>query len=226
MLTIVPADRFSNFYGPDHGEEIDILINGPGNIDTPITDKRANGTYTTVLSGIPDTAHPEIIVKVRGDEIERAELSELLEPERRYAVFASIGANIPHSDFGDDYDSGVSAQIGFEYRFTNRFSAEGTFGYENFDGKDDNSGLDIYRFSANCKFYPLIGTFQLSIFGGPGIYVLDPGDVQVGLNLGAGAEYRITTDWSLEALYNFNNAFCSGDDARYSTVQGGFKFRF
>ncbi|MFX0194493.1 MAG: outer membrane beta-barrel protein [Candidatus Hodarchaeota archaeon] len=224
LVIIIPADRFGNFVGPGFEDEIEVAVSGGGTVAPPVTDVRVNGTYTVSLVDVPPEADPIVTVKVLGNVVEEVKLSTCINrPKKRYAVFGSLGANIPHGEFDDDYNTGVSAQIGFEYRFTNRFSAEGSFGFDQFDGSPD---LDIYRLSANAKFYPLIGTFQVGIFGGPGVYILDPGDTHFGLNIGVGAEYRITTNWSLETTYNFHNAFRSGDDARFSTVHGGLRYRW
>lgn len=225
-LDIVPADRFGNFLGPGFAEAIRISLSGGGTVGSSITDERENGTYTVRITGIPSGADPVVAVKVFNVEIANGTLSSLSKPSKRFAIFGGIGGNLPHGDFNTFFDSGFSSQLGFEYRFTNRFSAEGTFGFDRFGFIFGSSNLDLYRLSANAKFYPVIGTFQFGVFAGGGVYHFNPASTHGGLNFGVVGEYRINTSWSLESTYNFHNVFTSGSSTRFSTVQGGVRFRF
>jgi hypothetical protein len=225
-IDIVPADRFGNFLGPGFAEAIRLTLSGGGTVGTSITDERENGTYTIRITGIPSGADPVVVVKVSNVEIANGTLSSLSKPSKRFAVFGGIGGNFPHGDFNTFFDSGFSSQLGFEYRFTNRFSAEGTFGFDRFGFAFGSSNLDLYRLSANAKFYPVIGTFQFGVFAGGGVYHFNPSSTHGGLNVGAVGEYRINTSWSVESTYNFHNVFTSGSNTRFSTLQGGVRFRF
>ena len=122
----------------------------------------------------------------------------------------------------------MSAQFGFEYLFTNRASVEGSLGYDRFNSAFvSGNHLNLVRGSGNLKYYPVIGTFQFGVFGGGGVYHFDSGGgTHGGLNIGAVAEYRLNTSVSIETNYNFHNVFTSGSSTRFSTVQGGVRFRF
>ena len=230
LITVVPADTFGNFLGPGFANEVDISVSGGGTIVGPITDVREDGTYTAKLVGVPSGANPTVTVKVSGKVIANKPISILSKPKKRFAFFGGLGINFPHGDFNTDFNSGVSTQLGFEYRFTNRVSAEGTFGYDRFQSVFAPAHLNLYRGSGNVKFYPVIGTFQLGVFGGGGVYHFTfgggGGETHGGVNIGAVAEYRINTSVSLESTYNFHNVFTSGSSTRFSTVQGGVRFRF
>jgi hypothetical protein len=228
LITVVPADRFENFLGPGFSGAVEIAVApGSGGLALPITDEREDGTYRVKLTDVPPNADPEITIKVAGKIIQQARLSRLSRPTKRFAVFASLGGNVPNGNFGNFFDSGFSAQLGLEYRFLNRFAVEGSFGYDR-SGLSTSSILDLERFrgSGNLKFYPVTGTFQLGIFGGGGVYKFDPGDTRGGVNIGVGAEYRVTTSISVEAIYNFHNVFTPVSNVRYSNLQGGLRFRF
>ncbi|HEY0006840.1 MAG TPA: hypothetical protein VGB17_18820 [Pyrinomonadaceae bacterium] len=227
LMTIVPADAFENFLGPGFANSVEVSVNPAAGVTVgPVTDPREDGSYNVKLTGV--SGNPTVTVKVLGKEIASKTISQGKIPRRRYAIFGGIGANIPHGELDNFFDTGISTQLGFEYRFTNRVSAEGTFGYDRFNFSGGGGVRQhFYRGSANLKFYPVIGTFQLGFFGGGGVYVFDPGaSVHGGVNFGSVAEYRINTSWSVEATYNFHNVFTTGENVRFSTAQGGFRFRF
>jgi opacity protein-like surface antigen len=56
--------------------------------------------------------------------------------------------------------------------------------------------------------------------------VTDDGGTHGGLNLGAGLQFNVSPKFAVEGAYNFHNAFLSGTSFRFSTVQGGVRFRF
>ncbi len=226
-ITIVPADRHKNVLGPGFAQQIKVTVaSGQGITSSPITDERENGTYTTTLSGVPEGADPVIIVSVSGKELKQCKLSECSKSKKRYAVFGSAGENFQIDSLSrKTHNPGGSYQIGFEYSFTNQWSFEGLLGFDRFRRSSSNK-LDIYRFSADAKYYPIIGTYQLGLVAGIGAYNLDPGPTKIGMNAGVSGEYRITTEWSLEILGNYHTVFTSGDNIQYSTVHGGVRYRF
>jgi len=69
-----------------------------------------------------------------------ARLDTKFEPsEERLAVFLDAGAGIPHDTFSSAFNTGFSLNAGLEYIITNRFSAEGIFGYHLFPAKVGSS---------------------------------------------------------------------------------------
>jgi hypothetical protein len=225
-LDIVPADRFGNFLGPGYADQIQVALVGPGAVSGTVVDERQNGTYTVQLTGVSDAAATRAKIRFRNDEFSDRSISESGKPTRRYAIFAGVGGNFPHGDFGTLFNTGVSAHAGFEYMFTNRVSTELSAGYERFNFAFGSSHLNMGRASANIKFYPVIGTFQFGLFGGGGVYVFNSGDTHGGLNIGAVGEYRLNTTVGLESTYNFHSIFASGQHLNYSTLTGGIRFRF
>jgi hypothetical protein len=225
-LDIVPADRFGNFLGPGYADFIKVTLTGGGTVNPTVTDERENGTYTLHITGVPTGANPTVSVKVIGIEIAGGTLTTLSKPNKKFAFFGGVGLNFPHGVFNTFYNSGLSTQLGFEYRFTNRVSAEGTFGYDRFKFAFGGGHQSLVRASGNLKVYPVIGTYQLGFFGGGGIYHFTSGTTRGGVNIGVVNEFRITTSLSLEGTYNFHNVFTAGASTRFSTLQGGFRFRF
>jgi hypothetical protein len=225
-LDITPADVFKNFMGPGYADRIKVTLAGGGTLAGPPVDERENGTYTLRVVGIPAGANPTATVVINGKTVKSTTLSQFTKPNKKFAVFASMGGNFPHGNFNNLFDPGVSVQAGLEYRFNFRVSAEGAFGYDRFNLSSSNFHLGLYRGSANLKVYPVIGVFQLGVFGGGGVYHFNPGDTRFGLNIGFVPEYRINTNLSIEAPYSFHNVFTPGGNVRFSTLQGGVRIRF
>ncbi|HET6980071.1 MAG TPA: choice-of-anchor X domain-containing protein [Pyrinomonadaceae bacterium] len=229
-VDIVPADRFGNFLGPGYARQIKVTLTGTGTVLPAVIDERENGTYTVKLTGVADPENTRIKVSYVNQPFSDITVEDAGKPKKRFAVFGGIGGNFPHGDFNTFFDSGISTQAGFEFMFTNRLSAETTFGFDRFGFSSVFPGdLKVYRGSANVKFYPVIGTFQFGVFGGGGAYHFTfggAGSTRGGINFGTVAEYRINTHWSVEGTYNFHNVFTSGSSTRFSTAQAGVRFRF
>ena len=144
----------------------------------------------------------------------------------KFAVFVDAGAALPHGDISFFLDPGFSLNAGLEYMITTQFSAEGTFGYHRFSsffGGDTS----VYQLSGNGKFYFVDDSTRLRPFvsGGVGLYVTDSATTHFGGNIGAGVLYEVTPKFGIKGAYNFH-AFTAGNGARFSTVQGGVRFRF
>jgi hypothetical protein len=219
-INIVPADRFGNFYGPGIADKIQVKVDGDD--IGPVEDKRENGTYVTQLKNVSPDQNPELTVSVAGKEVRRCKIKNC-PLDKRYAVFVNIGRNEPQGSFGNLYNRDISYRFGFEYLLNARFSVEAEYGHEKFDAP---KALDIDQVSVDAKYYVVVGTFQLGVRGGLGVYNADPGDTHLGINAGATAEYRFTPSWSLDINSNFHNVFTSGTDIQYMTLQGGVRYRF
>jgi hypothetical protein len=222
LITIIPADQFGNFLGPGYEENISIT-SSVGNAP-PIEDKRVNGTYTTIFSNVPSDVDPIYTIKLYGKEFFTGPISP---PPERVIIGAYWGRNIPYNSLNIAYNSGWSLEGILEYLFSPRASIFASVGWNKFN--PDLPGLEelkVINFSGNLKLYPVIGTFQLSIFGGGGYYLFDePFEDRFGLNLGSAAELRISTSFSIEAKYNYNYVFTSGDKTKFATIQGGLRLR-
>jgi opacity protein-like surface antigen len=143
-----------------------------------------------------------------------------------FAVFGEAGVAVPHGDFNDFLDPGFSLNVGLEYMITSQFSAEGMFGYQRFSNFFGNTNL--YQLSGNGKFYFVDHSSKLRPFvnGGVGDYVTDSGTSHFGGNIGGGVLYEVTPRFGIQGSYNFHAFNVGGDGFRFSTVQGGVRFRF
>lgn len=146
----------------------------------------------------------------------------------KFAVFGSVGVTVPHGDFNIFVDPSLSLNTGLEYMITPQFSVEGTLGFHRFSTSsffDDHANL--YQVSGNGKFYLVDESSKLRPFvnGGVGLYVTDAATTHFGGNVGGGVLYEATPRFGIVGAYNFH-AFSAGDGTRFSTVQGGVRWRF
>jgi opacity protein-like surface antigen len=147
--------------------------------------------------------------------------------ERKFAISARLGRNFPHGDFNTIIDQGLSLNVGLEYMMNRNLSVEAVFGYHTFAEGDFVDSVDILQFSINGRyFYPFMGRVRAFINSGVGFYKIDPGDTEFGFNVGTGFDFYISNQFSLEAAYNYHNIKVGDGYYRFSTAQGGFRFRF
>ena len=144
----------------------------------------------------------------------------------KFAVSVNAGVTVPHGDISTFLDPGFSLNTGLEYMITKQFSAEGTFGYHRFSTFfGDNT--NVYQVSGNAKYYFVDDSTRLRPFvnGGVGAYVTDSATIHFGGNVGGGVLYEVTPKFGVQGSYNFHT-FSAGSNVKYSSVQGGIRFRF
>lgn len=143
-----------------------------------------------------------------------------------FAVFVEAGVAVPHGDISTFLDPGFSFNAGLEYMITSQFSAVGMFGYQRFPTFFGDS-TNLYQLSGNAKFYLVDESSNVRPFvnGGVGAYVTDSAQTHFGGNVGGGILYEVTPKFGIQGSYNFH-AFSVGDVVRFSTIQGGVRFRF
>lgn len=143
-----------------------------------------------------------------------------------FAVFGDVGVTVPHGDFNLFVDPDFSANVGLEYIITSQFSAVGTLGYHRFSTFFDEHAT-LYQVSGNAKFYLVDESSNVRPFvnGGIGLYVTDSGSTHFGGNVGGGVLFNVTEHVGIQGSYNFH-AVSIGDTIKFSTVQGGIRFRF
>jgi len=149
------------------------------------------------------------------------------QPASKYAVSLDFGAGIPHGTFSNFFDPGFSFNATLEYAITPYVSAEGKFGYHRFPG-DSGGHLNVYQFSGNGKFYlvPEPNKVRPFVNGGIGAYNFESGPTKFGGNVGAGILFEITPRFGLQGSYNFHAVNTTFATTRFSTLQGGVRFRF
>lgn len=147
-------------------------------------------------------------------------------PSGKFAVFGDIGVAVPHGDFSTFTDPGLSVNAGLEYMITPQFSAEGFLAYHRFSNFFSGH-TNLYQVSGNAKFYLVDESSRVRPFinGGVGDYVTDSGTSHFGGNVGGGVLFEVTPRFGVQGSYNFN-VFSAGTNLKFSTVQGGVRWRF
>jgi hypothetical protein len=149
---------------------------------------------------------------------------------KHWGLSLHAGASIPHGTFNTFYNPGPNAGIDLEYRVNPNFSLEGIYTFHRFMGETIGlvtiGDLNVHQFSFNGKVYGSTSPWRPFFNFGAGAYKFDPGNTRPGLNVGFGVQRDITPTFAIDAMYNFHNVFTSGSSTRFSTVQGGVRFRF
>lgn len=154
---------------------------------------------------------------------------------RRWGLSLHAGATVPHGIFNNVYNPGPNAGVDLEYRLNRRFSLEAVYTFNRFRGETfdfpgqpfDIPDANLHVLSLNGKVYGGSSPARPFFNFGGGVYVFGSGaSTRGGVNVGGGLQFDLTPTVALDSMYNFHNVFSSGSDLRYSTVQGGVRFRF
>lgn len=146
----------------------------------------------------------------------------------KFAVSFDFGAGIPHGTFSNFFKTGFSFNAGLEYEISPYVSAEGVFGYHRFPRKVVGGDLDLFQLSGNARVYvlPSPNKFRPFFNGGVGAYKFGAGSTEFGGNVGVGVLYEVTPKFGIQGRYNFHAVNTAGSGTKFSTVQGGVRFRF
>ena len=150
---------------------------------------------------------------------------------KHWGLSIHAGVSIPHGAFTNLFNTGPNIAFDLEYRINRTFSLEGIYGYHRFNGEQFGTlrvaDLSLHQFSVNGKVYGGSSPTRPFFNFGGGAYVFYPGaSTHAGLNVGAGVQHDISPNFAVEGVYNFHNIFTSGSSTRFSTLQGGVRFRF
>ncbi len=154
---------------------------------------------------------------------------------RRWGLSLHAGASLPHGNFANVYNVGPNAGVDLEYRLNTNFSFEAIYTYNRFSGETFEflgepftiDAAHLHVLSLNGKVYGGTSPVRPFFNFGGGVYVFGgSGTTRGGINAGGGLQFDLTPTVALDSMYNFHNVFTSGSNLRYSTVQGGVRFRF
>lgn len=153
---------------------------------------------------------------------------------KRWGLSLHAGASIPHGDFDDVFNPGANVGVDLEYRFNKKFSLEAIYTFNHFRGETFTfngqsftvDGTNIHNLSVNGKIYGDTSPVRPFVNFGGGLYVFDSATARGGVNVGGGLQFDLKPNVALDAMYNFHNVIGSDGSLRYSTVQGGVRFRF
>ncbi|HKO43859.1 MAG TPA: VWA domain-containing protein [Pyrinomonadaceae bacterium] len=227
-LSSTPRDRFRNLIGPDYRDHIKIR-SSQGTVESPLLDK-LDGSYEISYRLPSGATNPDITVEVMGTDVVTKPLSGLgggvAGAFKRWSISLHLGSTFPHGSFGSVLNAGSSFGADAEYRFTPLFSLEAYLGHDRFRSNFSNSSFHITHLSAGPKLTFGTGTVRPSLHAGIGAYFPQGGGTRFGGNVGASVQFWVTPNFAFEPSYNYRMVNFSGSTIRYSTLQGGVRFRF
>jgi hypothetical protein len=144
---------------------------------------------------------------------------------QRLAAGVRAGVVIPHGDLAEGQSSGPAINAALEYAVTDMVALELIGGYRSFRGSEGAADLSVLRFSGNAKLHLGAGATRPFLNGGGGVYFFDPGDTEIGGNVGAGLLFALTPRFGVEVSYNLYAASLGESTATFSTVEGGIRVR-
>lgn len=220
-LRATPRDRFGSLLGPDYPPFISITSSA-GAVTAPLAD-RLDGSYEVGYQ-IPAGSNPDITLEVMGQQVIRERLDDLgAGGSRRPRLSLHAGVTSPTGSFGGTVDGSLSLGVDLELPLTSAFSVEGYLGHDRFSavagGDDPSVTLLSARLRVRSSGSPLRGT----AFAGVGPYFAD-GDTLLGVEVGGGLEWWLSSRAALEAGVAYRNA--DGGAVEYVAAQLGARFRF
>jgi hypothetical protein len=227
-LSATPRDRFRNLIGPDYRDHIQIR-SSQGTVESPLLDK-LDGSYE-IAYRLPSASNPDITVEVLGTNVVTKPLSSLGGGggggvNKRWGLSLHAGSTFPHGFFNTVFDPGLSLGADLEYRFTPLFSLEAYLGHDRFRSSFFNDSFYITHLSAGPKFTFGTGSVRPALHAGAGAYFFEGGGTHFGGNVGGSLQFWVTPNFAIEPSYNYRIINTSGSPVRYSTLQGGVRFRF
>jgi hypothetical protein len=128
---------------------------------------------------------------------------------------------------GNTNDDGLTINLDFIYDIDAHWAWDVRMGFSRLDGKAANPDIDVWSVAGNARYtFNPLSPLHLLINVGLGLYQFDPGDLEVGANLGLGLRFPINPRFSLEATYNYHNAFTASPDLKYDQLQLGLLISF
>ena len=237
-VTMIPRDRFGNRFGPGYANQF--LISPIYNMRPKFQDKNQNGVYEFTVPANADASLPKLDVQYVkpfihvSDEMYPDKIPQSLTQSyiddglrgKKHSVSIHAGVNYPHGSLDNTFDGSTSYALDYEYHWDKLNSLLLFLGKNKFD--HPSIDLDITNFSINAKHYftaPAVQSISYFVNGGLGYYSLDPGDDDLGLNAGGGAQYRINSDFGVEGWYNYHYVTTT-PEIKFSTLQLGVFYLF
>jgi hypothetical protein len=177
----------------------------------------------------PDTFIPEPGQLTAGNQI----VADVTQPPTLWglgagkrAVWLALGSTYPSGSFSNSYKRDLAANVGFEYGLGPTTAIEATIGLHRFKGKSGAPDVDVTQYGVNGKWYFPAQQFRPFVTLGLGGYSFDPGSNRFGGNAGAGVQFDIAPQWSVEGRYTFHSVSGNSPNSRYSTLQLGLRYSY
>jgi hypothetical protein len=223
-VLVTPRDEFGNYLGPGYAESIVIALDGATPVG-PVED-RLDGTYA-------QTFRTADLGRVSGEALvfdTRLRIpSSLLQggsPATRSAWSIHAGWVDPRGPASSALDPGFTLNLDRVFPIRSDLAWDLRLGLARFDGVTGAPDLDVWMLLGNLKYAFYRGSWDLFVNGGGGLYVLDPGDAEGGVNLGVGAARELSPALVFEATVNYHAVLTASPDLEFLQGQVGLLFSF
>lgn len=142
------------------------------------------------------------------------------------AIWLALGPTIPHDNFSNSYDGGMTGTLGLEYMITPTYSVEATYSSHRFSGKNGVSDIDVTQTGVNAKMYFTSQPLRWFATAGVGSYSFNPGSSNNGVTVGAGLQYQLSQKLSLEGRYILHTVNSNPSNTTFSTPQLDIRYAF
>ncbi len=164
---------------------------------------------------------------VNSDDPDTPALTRELTARTPPAFSIHSGISDPHGGLGSTQDDGATLNLDFVHDVSDHVAWDLRLGVSELDGLGSNPDMDILTFLGNARYtFNPADPVRLFINGGGGLYHFDPGDTELGLNLGLGLRIPLSPRFSLEATYNYHNALTASPDLEFDRLQAGLLISF
>ena len=219
----------------------DFTTNPPREIQSP-TRNVFVGVRIATTNGVPA---PDYTIKLDRNQLGPGETTKgtvVVRPKgvppqgsgfKHWGLSLHSGISIPHGGLNSSFNVGPNIGADLEYRFNRTFSLEGIYTLHHFPGEKFGTftipDLNVHQVSVNGKVYGSSSPWRPFFNFGGGAYdfaFAGSHTVRGGINVGGGLQFDATPNVAFDVMYNFHNVFTSGSNTRFSSVQGGVRFRF
>lgn len=229
-LSITPRDRFRNHMGPGYDPRVLVSVTG-GTITRSVSDPGVNGTYVVEVTATTPGTPPRATIQVDGVTV-RTDMPVVPGgggaggTGGRYAVWGGLGVAVPHGSFSNTHKTGLALALGVEREITGDLSLEATLGTHRFAGKGAAPDIDATVLGLNGKWYFTPQPMRFFATAGIGVYDFSPGSTRGGASAGVGAQFQLTSQWSLEARYGLHSVISNSPFSTHSTLLLAARYAF
>ncbi|MDB4884372.1 MAG: von Willebrand factor type domain protein, partial [Gemmatimonadetes bacterium] len=235
IIVVTPRDSFGNYVGPGYAHQLTVQVGGVTLPAVQVGDPTVRGVYRVSVTGVPPqqpgNPGPPVVISYGGQPLVTGPLWMLSGgsgPGRAgdRAVWIGLGSTFPSGSFSNGYKGNFAANARFEYGLGNDWAVEATLGFHSFRGKNASPNLDVTQYGVNAKLYFPMTSWRPFVTAGAAGYSFDPGSTRFGVNIGAGAQFDIAPQWSIEGRYVYHAVSGNSPNSRYSTLLLGLRYSF
>ncbi|MDH3523539.1 MAG: choice-of-anchor D domain-containing protein [Acidobacteriota bacterium] len=198
-------------------------------VTNPLPAALGPGSCTSLTARFTPTVpgSPSCVLSVNSDDPDTPVVNRTLTARTSPAFSIHAGIANAKGALKNTNDDGMTINLDFVYDVNAHWAWDVRLGTSELAGKAANPDVDIWSLAGNARYtFNPLASWHVFINGGLGLYQFDPGDLEGGGNLGLGLQFPIDPRFSLEATYNYHDAFTASTDLKYDQIQLGLLVSF